>query len=157
MSPAATSGGQSTGHVHRRERVPKSKKIFSIALLDTPARRAGQSRRSFSTSAPFLDDGHVRWTVHRTWQRETCPRARAGAAGAELHRFLTLPGYPSHVPTAVVTGSGGLVGAESSARLCERGFDVLGIENDLRAQFFGAGASTARQTRKLVETHDTFH
>jgi CDP-paratose 2-epimerase len=61
------------------------------------------------------------------------------------------------VPTAVVTGSGGLVGAESSARLCELGFDVLGIENDMRAQFFGEGASTARQTRKLVESYHSFH
>jgi CDP-paratose 2-epimerase len=60
------------------------------------------------------------------------------------------------VPVAVVTGSGGLVGAESSARLCELGFDVLGVENDLRAQFFGEAASTARQTRRLVDGYDSF-
>jgi CDP-paratose 2-epimerase len=58
--------------------------------------------------------------------------------------------------TAVVSGAGGLVGAESSAFLCEQGFDVIGIENDLRAQFFGAGASTARQIQHLRETYDTF-
>ncbi len=61
------------------------------------------------------------------------------------------------MPVAVVTGSGGLVGAESSARLCELGFDVLGVENDLRAQFFGEAASTARQTRRLIESYDAFH
>ena len=60
------------------------------------------------------------------------------------------------MPTAVVSGAGGLIGAESSSFLCERGFDVIGIENDLRAQFFGAGASTARQVQHLRETYDTF-
>ena len=61
------------------------------------------------------------------------------------------------MPVAVVTGSGGLVGAESSARLCELGFDVLGVENDLRARFFGEAASTGRQTRRLVDGYETFH
>jgi len=60
------------------------------------------------------------------------------------------------MPTAIVTGAGGLVGAESSAFLCEQGFDVIGIENDMRAVFFGPAASTARQTAYLTGTYDTF-
>lgn len=60
------------------------------------------------------------------------------------------------MPTALVTGAGGLIGAETAAALCERGFDVLGIESDMRAVFFGPSASTARQTQQLVETYDSF-
>lgn len=58
---------------------------------------------------------------------------------------------------AVVTGSGGLVGSESVRFLVEAGHDVVGIENDMRAAFFGPEASTAPVTRRLEETYDTFH
>ena len=57
------------------------------------------------------------------------------------------------MPTAIVTGAGGLVGSESVDRLVELGFDVLAIDNDLRAQFFGDGASTRPQLRRLQDRH----
>jgi CDP-paratose 2-epimerase len=60
------------------------------------------------------------------------------------------------VPTAIVTGSGGLIGSEAVGRLVESGFDVVGVENDMRARFFGPDASTARVTRALVERHRDF-
>jgi CDP-paratose 2-epimerase len=44
---------------------------------------------------------------------------------------------------ALVTGSAGLIGAEASAFLAAQGLDVVGLDNDLRAYFFGAEASTA--------------
>ena len=43
---------------------------------------------------------------------------------------------------AIVTGSGGLVGSEAARYLAAKGLDVVGIDNDMRARFFGAGAST---------------
>lgn len=43
---------------------------------------------------------------------------------------------------AVVTGSAGLIGAEAVRFLCRRGFDVVGIDNDMRREFFGDQAST---------------
>ena len=46
---------------------------------------------------------------------------------------------------AIVTGSGGLVGSETVAHLVEAGFDVIGLENDMRAYFFGPAASTRRR------------
>jgi CDP-paratose 2-epimerase len=55
-----------------------------------------------------------------------------------------------------VTGSGGLIGSESVAAFCEAGYDVIGIENDLRAAFFGPAASTEPQTRRLLGAYDTF-
>ncbi|HEV7528656.1 MAG TPA: NAD-dependent epimerase/dehydratase family protein [Solirubrobacteraceae bacterium] len=53
------------------------------------------------------------------------------------------------MPTAIVTGSGGLIGSEAVARFVELGFDVVGLENDMRARFFGAQASTAHMTEAL--------
>jgi CDP-paratose 2-epimerase len=57
---------------------------------------------------------------------------------------------------AIVTGSGGLVGSECVAHLVEAGFDVIGLENDMRASFFGPSASTAAQTRRLLERYAEF-
>jgi CDP-paratose 2-epimerase len=41
------------------------------------------------------------------------------------------------MPTVIVTGSGGLIGSESVAHFAAAGFDVVGLENDMRARFFG--------------------
>src|SRR4029077_6319052 len=54
------------------------------------------------------------------------------------------------MPTAIVTGSGGLIGSESVSRFAELGFQVLGLENDMRARFFGSDASTAQTTDALL-------
>ena len=53
------------------------------------------------------------------------------------------------MPVAVVTGSGGLIGSESVRHFVERGFDVVGLDNDMRAYFFGPEASTAPTTDRL--------
>jgi CDP-paratose 2-epimerase len=60
------------------------------------------------------------------------------------------------MPTAIVTGSGGLIGSESVAHLVQYGFDVVGLENDMRARFFGPEASTSHTTRRLLDTFDEF-
>jgi CDP-paratose 2-epimerase len=57
------------------------------------------------------------------------------------------------VGTAIVTGSGGLVGSESVRHLVEAGWDIIGLENDMRARFFGPEASTARTTEELVSAY----
>jgi len=44
---------------------------------------------------------------------------------------------------AIVTGSGGLIGSETVQFFCQSGFEVIGLDNDLRATFFGEEASTA--------------
>jgi len=44
---------------------------------------------------------------------------------------------------AVVTGSAGLIGSEASRYFVGMGFDVVGIDNDMRKRFFGSEASTA--------------
>ncbi|MEA2445539.1 MAG: CDP-paratose 2-epimerase, partial [Thermoleophilales bacterium] len=60
------------------------------------------------------------------------------------------------MPTAIVTGSGGLVGSEAAQHFVERGFDVIGVENDMRARFFGPSASTAHVTERLLDSLDGF-
>jgi len=42
---------------------------------------------------------------------------------------------------AIVTGSGGLIGSESVRHFAGLGFDVVGVENDMRSRFFGAEAA----------------
>jgi CDP-paratose 2-epimerase len=49
----------------------------------------------------------------------------------------------------VVTGSGGLVGSEAARLFAERGWDVVGIDNDMRRTFFGPEASTAANRARL--------
>ena len=44
---------------------------------------------------------------------------------------------------AIVTGSGGLIGSQCARMLAGQGWDVLGIDNDLRQYFFGPSGSTA--------------
>jgi CDP-paratose 2-epimerase len=44
--------------------------------------------------------------------------------------------------TALITGSAGLIGAQAVEFFIERGFQVIGIDNDMRGYFFGDEAST---------------
>jgi CDP-paratose 2-epimerase len=53
-------------------------------------------------------------------------------------------------PVAIVTGSGGLIGSESVRHFVAQGYDVIGLENDMRAYFFGPEGSTQRTTEALV-------
>jgi len=54
---------------------------------------------------------------------------------------------------ALVTGSCGLIGSESVAFFVEKGFDVIGIDNDMRAYFFGKEASTNWQKERLIKMY----
>lgn len=56
------------------------------------------------------------------------------------------------MPTALVTGAGGLIGAECVQEFVRAGFDVLGIDNDMRALYFGRAASTRTVTDDLTAT-----
>jgi len=50
---------------------------------------------------------------------------------------------------AIVTGSGGLVGSEAAAHFASLGLDVVGVDNDMRRDFFGEEASTAWNVERL--------
>ncbi len=52
----------------------------------------------------------------------------------------------------IVTGSAGLVGSEASEHFAGEGLEVVGIDNDMRGQFFGPVASTAWRRQQLERT-----
>lgn len=49
----------------------------------------------------------------------------------------------------LITGSAGLIGSEASNFFAGLGFDIVGIENDMRSQFFGVEASTTWNQQRL--------
>ena len=49
----------------------------------------------------------------------------------------------------LVTGSAGLIGSEAACLFAQRGFEVVGIDNDMRSHFFGREASTAARRAEL--------
>jgi CDP-paratose 2-epimerase len=51
---------------------------------------------------------------------------------------------------AVITGSAGLIGSEACRRFAAEGLEIVGIDNDMRAYFFGNEASTS-STREELE------
>ena len=55
------------------------------------------------------------------------------------------------IPIAIITGSGGLIGSESVTYFAQQGFDVIGLDNDMRAYFFGPEATTAPTVRRVWE------
>lgn len=57
---------------------------------------------------------------------------------------------------AIVTGSGGLIGSEAVRAFAACGYDVIGIENDMRRAFFGPEASTNPSSERLVRDVESF-
>src|SRR5438067_5332949 len=53
--------------------------------------------------------------------------------------------------TVIVTGSSGLIGSETAKRFAQKGLRIVGIDNDMRAEFFGAEASTKSTRDELVK------
>ena len=58
---------------------------------------------------------------------------------------------------AIITGSSGLVGSEAVKFFCEKGFDVVGIDNNLRKYFFGNDGSTLWVKKQLKKHYKNFY
>ena len=56
----------------------------------------------------------------------------------------------------IITGSSGLVGSEAVDFFCKKGFDVIGIDNNLRKFFFGVDGSTKWVTNNLKKKNKNF-
>lgn len=50
----------------------------------------------------------------------------------------------------IISGSSGLIGSECARHFSSTGHQVVGIDNDMRAKFFGAEASTGRTRDRLM-------
>lgn len=53
----------------------------------------------------------------------------------------------------LVTGSAGLIGSESVRFFCDKGYTVVGIDNNMRESFFGKAASTEWNRDRLSEKY----
>ncbi|BBD69189.1 NAD-dependent epimerase/dehydratase [Nostoc commune NIES-4072] len=53
----------------------------------------------------------------------------------------------------LITGSAGLIGSEAVSFFCERGFVVVGIDNNMRQAFFGQDASTEWNRDRLIHKY----
>lgn len=51
----------------------------------------------------------------------------------------------------IVTGSAGLIGSEVVTHFAQRGWKVIGIDNNMRADFFGESGDTTWNAKRLVE------
>ena len=58
--------------------------------------------------------------------------------------------------TLLVTGSSGLIGSEVVESFCRDGWEVHGIDNNMRADFFGPGGDTRWNQRRLLAAHKNF-
>jgi len=56
----------------------------------------------------------------------------------------------------IVTGSGGLIGSEVVEHFCKKGWKVFGIENNMRADFFGPKGDTNWNQSRLTEKYANF-
>ena len=59
--------------------------------------------------------------------------------------------------TILVTGSSGLIGSESVKFFLKKGFNVVGIDNDMRAYFFGEKSSTKPILDELIKLKNYTH
>ena len=55
------------------------------------------------------------------------------------------------VSIILITGSAGLIGSEAAVFFAKLGFDVIGIDNDMRRVFFGNAASTSWNRQRLEQ------
>jgi CDP-paratose 2-epimerase len=53
----------------------------------------------------------------------------------------------------LITGSAGLIGSESVRFFADKGFEIIGIDNDMRQYFFGPEASTEWNNQLLTEKY----
>lgn len=58
---------------------------------------------------------------------------------------------------SIITGSNGLIGSTATHYFHEKGFHIVGIDNDMRSQFFGESSSTKWCRNQLIQELDNYH
>lgn len=56
----------------------------------------------------------------------------------------------------LVTGAAGLIGSEVVSYFCDRDWRVIGIDNNMRADFFGIGGDTLWNVHRLSKAHKNY-
>lgn len=57
----------------------------------------------------------------------------------------------------IVTGSCGLIGSETVSFFAQKGFDLVGIDNNMRKSFFGPDGSILWNKKRLVKLYKNYH
>jgi CDP-paratose 2-epimerase len=57
----------------------------------------------------------------------------------------------------LITGSTGLIGSEAVRFFIQKGFEVYGIDNNMRAYFFGSDGDTSWNRKQLKKSYDRYH
>ena len=57
---------------------------------------------------------------------------------------------------ALITGSCGLVGSESVKFFASKGFDIIGIDNNLRLKFFGKDGDINWKRKNLIKLYKNY-
>lgn len=57
------------------------------------------------------------------------------------------------IKTAIVTGSNGLIGSQTVKFLIDKGYYIVGIDNDMRSYFFGKEASTKESENSMLKEY----
>jgi CDP-paratose 2-epimerase len=57
---------------------------------------------------------------------------------------------------ALITGSGGLIGSECVHQLSALGWNVVGVDNNMREEFFGPKGSTSAVVRSLKDSYPAY-
>ena len=58
---------------------------------------------------------------------------------------------------AIITGSTGLIGSEAVNFFHDKGFEIIGIDNNFRKLFFGKNSSTSWVKSKLLKRNKKFN
>ncbi|CAB4572782.1 unannotated protein [freshwater metagenome] len=56
----------------------------------------------------------------------------------------------------IISGSSGLIGNEATRFFCEKGFDVVGIDNNFRFKFFGSDGDTSKVRKELEGQYSNY-
>ncbi len=86
-------------------------------------------------------------TVWQIDKRKLCGYATTNFPNAGL-----LSGISEVHLKAIVTGSGGLVGSACARFFAEQGWQVIGLDNNMRQEFFGPQGSTSSEVVNLRQT-----
>ena len=57
----------------------------------------------------------------------------------------------------LITGASGLIGSECSEFFLDRGFKIIGIDNNSRKKFFGRNGSITKRKKQLLTNKNYLH
>jgi CDP-paratose 2-epimerase len=137
---------------------------FATALLDLirdPLRRAslGARARQVAETELSLEPFHTGLISSFVRMARTPRAARAAEGSARRVDPVAQAGHETSGDTpmrVLVTGSSGLIGSEAVAYFAALGAEIVGVDNNMRARFFGSDGDTRWNQRRLESEYSRF-